>query len=188
MNDQVLVRQVLNGNRRAFQKLIRDHERLVSHMVGRIVNQKEAHEELCADVFMKVHEQLHTFRFDAKLSTWIATIAYRLSVNHARKLNLFVDDPAASERYFKAEPFTGHTPESALESDEKHALVREMINHLPISYKTVLTLFYLEEMSYAEIVEITGMPEGTVKSYLNRGRNLLKEKLENFYKIENQTP
>ena len=54
----------------------------------------------------------------------------------------------------------------------------QKIEELPVQYRTVLTLFHLEEFSYREIEEITGMPEGTIKSYLSRARNILKEKLE----------
>ena len=56
--------------------------------------------------------------------------------------------------------------------------MRELVEHLPVQYRTVLTLFHLEEFSYQEIEQITGMPEGTIKSYLFRARALLKEKLK----------
>ena len=59
-----------------------------------------------------------------------------------------------------------------------------MIEQLPVNYRTVLTLFHLEEFSYKEIEEITGMPEGTIKSYLSRARKLLKGKLEKVVEIE----
>lgn len=63
------------------------------------------------------------------------------------------------------------------ETDMK-AVVRKGIEQLPLPYQTVLTLYHLEEFSYHEIEEITGMPEGTVKSYLNRARKQLREILE----------
>lgn len=187
MTDKILVQQILAGNRHAFQRLVKDHERLVSHMVGRIVRDKEAHEELCSDVFMKVYAQLSTFRFDSKLSTWIATIAYRLSINHARKPSHLVDDPKAGEAYFKQQWSDAPNPEEIMQTHERHALLRAMVNDLPEAYKTVLTLFYLEEMSHAEIMEITGMPEGTVKSYLSRGKLLLKEALMKMSKFESHS-
>ena len=59
-----------------------------------------------------------------------------------------------------------------------------MIEELPVQYRTVLTLFHLEEFSYKEIEEITEMPEGTIKSYLSRARKILKEKLEKVVEIE----
>jgi RNA polymerase sigma-70 factor (ECF subfamily) len=59
-----------------------------------------------------------------------------------------------------------------------------MIEKLPVQYRTVLTLFHLEEFSYKEVEEITGMPEGTIKSYLSRARKLLKDKLEKVIELE----
>jgi RNA polymerase sigma-70 factor (ECF subfamily) len=187
MTDKIIVQQIIDGNRQAFKRLVKDHERLVGHMVGRIVHNKEAHDEICSDVFMKVYAQLHPFRFQSKLSTWIATIAYRLSINYTRKLSHFVDDQKASEAYFSTQWCEAANPEEIMQNTERHALVRSMANDLPIAYKTVLTLFYLEEMSYAEIMEITGMPEGTVKSYLNRGKHLLSDALKKYYTLENQS-
>lgn len=184
MTDKILVQQILDGNQHAFKRLVKDHERLVAHMVGRIVRNAEAHEEICSDVFMKVYQQLDTFRFDSKLSTWIATIAYRLSINHVRKANCTVDNPQASEAFFQKQWSEAPNPEEQIETHERHATIRAMVNDLPEGYKTVLTLFYLEEMSYLEIMEVTGMPEGTVKSYLNRGKQLLKDALRKLSKFE----
>lgn len=184
MTDKILVQQILDGNPRAFKRLVKDHERLVGHMVGRIVRDKEAHEEICSDVFMKVYHQLNTFRFDSKLSTWIATIAYRLSINHARKSSYTVDVPKSSEAYFNKQWSEGPNPEEIIQTRERHTLIRAMVNDLPEAYKTVLTLFYLEEMSYLEIMEVTGMPEGTVKSYLNRGKQMLKDALNKMSTFE----
>ena len=64
------------------------------------------------------------------------------------------------------------------EITDLHRYIREQIELLPVHYRTVLTLYYLEEFSYQEIEQITGMPEGTVKSYLFRAKILIKEKLK----------
>src|SRR4051812_28786223 len=84
-DDKALVSRVLSGDMTAFRALIKKHERLVSHMVGRLVKQEEDREELCQDVFMKVYDKLGEFAFQSQLSTWIATIAYRHGINHLRK-------------------------------------------------------------------------------------------------------
>ena len=70
------------------------------------------------------------------------------------------------------------TPEKILAEKSTSTLVQQYIDKLPVQYKVVLTLYHLDGMNYAEICEITGMPEGTVKNYLFRARNLLKEKLK----------
>jgi len=72
------------------------------------------------------------------------------------------------------------SPAEALEENEMNSIVLSMIEKLPPQYKIVLTLYHLEDMNYAEIGEATGMPEGTVKNYLFRARQLLKEKVKTY--------
>ena len=85
MNDAELVNQVLNGNENAFRFLVAKHQRLVMHVVGRIVQRQEDVEDVCQEVFIKVFRQLKRFRGDSRLSTWIATIAYNTGISHIRK-------------------------------------------------------------------------------------------------------
>ena len=176
-DDKALVLQVLSGDSQAFRLLIRQHERLVAHMIGRLVRQQEDREELCQDVFMKVYDKLGEFTFQSKLSTWIATIAYRHAINHLRKKKIEVSD-IPDEESFTAHFVSDHNPESALSDRDQEQLVLKLIEELPVQYKTVLTLFHIDQMNYQEIEEVTGMPEGTVKNYLFRARQLLKDKVK----------
>jgi RNA polymerase sigma factor (sigma-70 family) len=178
MNDErALVSRVLSGDMQAFRQLINKHERLVLHMIGRVVKSESDREELCQDVFLKVHSSLKDFSFGSKLSTWIATIAYRQAINHLRKNRLaFSDIP-------DEESFTKHfieleNPEIVLEEQDTDEFVMKLIEELPVQYKTILTLYHVQGMNYNEICEITNMPEGTVKNYLFRARNLLKERVK----------
>jgi RNA polymerase sigma-70 factor (ECF subfamily) len=178
MNDErALVSRVLNGDLQAFRELIKLHERLVLHMIGRLVKNDSDSEELCQDVFLKVHEKLADFSFTSKLSTWIATIAYRHAINHLRKTKmLFSDIP--DEECFTARFIEEQNPETLMgESDTDH-FVLKLVDELPIQYKLILTLYHVEGMSYPEICKVTNMPEGTVKNYLFRARNILKEKVK----------
>jgi RNA polymerase sigma-70 factor (ECF subfamily) len=163
----------------AFRLLIKQHERLVAHMVGRLVKHDEEREELCQDVFLKVYEKLSDFNFQSKLSTWIATIAYRHAINHLRKRKLLMTD-LPEEESFTAYFVNEESPETLLAEQDMDELVQKMIEQLPPSYKTVLTLFHIEDMSYAEIAEVTAMPEGTVKNYIFRARAIMKEKLTTY--------
>ena len=76
MTDRELVQQVRNGNQHACRYLVAKYQGLVNHMVRRILLRNDVAEDICQDVFLKVFSRLHAFRGDAKLSTWIATIAY----------------------------------------------------------------------------------------------------------------
>lgn len=179
IDDRTLVTKVLGGDMQAFKLLIQQYERLVVHMIGRLVKKEEETEELCQDVFMKVHEKLGEFAFQSKLSTWIATIAYRQAINHLRKTRmLFSDlpDEANIEKRF----IDKENPETALEERDLDQFVLKLVDELPAQYKAVLTLYHVEGMTYQEIGEITQMPEGTVKNYLFRARHLLKEKVKPY--------
>ena len=181
-DDRKLVSQVIDGNQQAFRTLIKQNERLVAHMVYRIVDNVEDREEICQDVFVKVYQKLPDFNFQSKLSTWIATIAYRHSLNHLKRSKKMPVSSLDEETVFFNEPdlIDTKTPELLFSREDTKKTVHRLIERLPVQYKTVLTLFHLEEMSYPEIVEITGMPEGTVKNYLFRARKLLKEKLKSY--------
>ena len=182
-DDRTLVTRILSGDAQAFMVLIRQHERLVAHMVGRLIKNEEDREELCQDVFLKVHAKLGEFNFQSKLSTWIATIAYRHAINHMRKRKmLFSDIP--EEEAFTRRFVEESNPETLTEERDLDQFVMKLVEELPGQYKIVLTLYHLEGMSYPEIGEVTKMPEGTVKSYLFRARKKLKDNLLLTYKKE----
>ncbi|NOR73530.1 MAG: sigma-70 family RNA polymerase sigma factor [Draconibacterium sp.] len=184
MNDAELVKQILNGNNNAFRYLVAKHQRLVLHVVGRIVQRHDEAEDICQEVFIKVFSKMKRFRGESRLSTWIATIAYNTSISHVRKMarrgEQSYDDKPALIALERDELMT----HKMVEKEEAKTILMEMIESLPVNYRTVLTLFHLEEFSYKEIEEITGMPEGTIKSYLSRARNLLKTKLEKVVESE----
>lgn len=183
MNDAELVQQILNGNNNAFRFLVAKHQRLVVHIVGRVVQRQDEVEDICQEVFIKVFRKLKLFRGESKLSTWIARIAYNTSISHIRK-------QLKNERSYDESPGLvanekdEELNQRGIEKEEAKKYLLEMIEELPVHYRTVLTLFHLEEFSYKEIEEITEMPEGTIKSYLSRARKILKEKLEKVVEIE----
>jgi RNA polymerase sigma-70 factor (ECF subfamily) len=175
MDDSELITLILNGNMNAFTFLINRYQKLVVHITGRLIQRQDELEDVCQDVFMKVYQNLGKYRNECKLSTWIATIAYNTSINYLRKFKkgdeVNPDDSAALRN------LTNYRT-ADYEQTDLHRYIREQIEKLPVQYRTVLTLYHLEEFSYQEIEQITGMPEGTVKSYLFRAKALLKEKLK----------
>ena len=183
MNDAELVQQIVDGNSNAFRFLVSKHQRLVVHIVGRIIQQQEDVEDICQEVFIKVFSKLKKFRGESKLSTWIARIAYNTSISHLRKgkhSGYSYDEQPGLIAGEKDESFN----QNMVEKEEIKGYLLKLIEELPVHYRTVLTLFHLEEFSYREIEEITEMPEGTIKSYLSRARKLLKEKLEKIAQME----
>jgi len=175
MDEIELISQVLKGNMNAFTFLVNRYQKLVVHITGRLIQRQDELEDVSQEVFLKVYQNLGKYRNECKLSTWIATIAYNTSINYLRKFKKFdevnPDDSVALKNLTDAKS-------DDYERTDLHLYIREQIERLPVQYRTVLTLYYLEEFSYQEIEQITGMPEGTVKNYLFRAKTLLKEKLK----------
>lgn len=187
-NDFDLVKEIVSGNTNAFRHIIRNHQKLVSHVVFRMISHETDREEICQEVFIRIFQNLKNFKFNSKLSTWIASIAYNESVNYLKKQKmLFIDDkpnnddsPAPSDQIASGE-------------DDIHELLQKKnikeniqigLTELAPHYRTILTLYHMDELSYEEIGEITKLPEGTVKNYLFRARKQLKEILISKFKEE----
>ena len=184
---KLLVAEVLNGNSAAFKILIERYQKLVSHVVFRMVANRSDREDICQEVFIKVYQNLAGFHFESKLSTWIAQIAYNACINHLEKKRLLLlDDPAkgGEENALEQYPSDAATPDHYAETQDIATRVRSEIGKLPVHFRTIVTMYHLDEMSYEEIAEATGMPLGTVKSYLFRARKQLKDRLTEKYQLE----
>jgi RNA polymerase sigma factor (sigma-70 family) len=178
MQESNLIDQVKKGNTNAFRFIVANHQKLVVHIVGRIVVDRDEIQDVCQEVFIKVFQQINAFRGESRFSTWIASIAYHQCINHLRKkkrLNEVNFEEEAMVHSMKTEM----TPERIFENKETQSVLKSTIESLPLAYRTVITLFYLEEFSHTEIEQITGMPESSIKSNLFRARAILKEKLIN---------
>lgn len=175
------IERILNGDLNSFKVLIRQHETLVIGMVRRLIKDQDDVDDLCQDVFIKVYKNLRSFKHQSKLSTWIGQIAYTTAINHVKKTSgkkyITVELTEFEDSYN-----TGDNPESLLIKKSTSAFIQEEIAKLPLLYKTIITLYHLQDFSYNEISDIMGMPEGTVKSYLFRARKLLKDKLAKHLK------
>ncbi|NOW99032.1 RNA polymerase sigma factor [Mucilaginibacter sp. SG564] len=179
-NEKEVVSRILRGDFHAFEVLVKQYEKLVFFVVNRLVQHLQDKEDICQEVFIKVHQSLPKFRFQSKLSTWIARIAYLTAVDHVKKSKAArqADYPENIDHYH----FSEDSPESELVKKDTAAYVNLLIEQMPLQYRTVLTLYHLNEFTCPEIEQITGIPEGTVKSHLFRARKLLKEKIEHDLK------
>ena len=177
MDDLTLVARVLDGNTHAYRFLVDKYKNLVWHMVLRMIDHREDAEDLCQDVFMRVFRDIGKFRGDAKLSTWIGSIAYHICIDHLRRNQR--DMVTMVENFTPAMLARVDIPENMGNMDRAAVkkLVHQIIDAMPYHFRIVITLFHLEGFSYREIEEITGMPEGTIKSYLNRGRQIIHDKM-----------
>ena len=190
--DKHLVDRVLRGDTRAFGIIIKNTENLVAQIVFKMIPIAEDRKDLAQDIYMKAFHNLAGFKFQSKLSTWIAQIAYNscLSWIEKKKLvlpgNLHEDEEmfGTTEARVYNNMSVGIRSENLLSQKELSGILHKEIEKLPAIYQTLITLFHHESMSYDELCQITGLPEGTVKSSLFRARKMLKENLLSKYQKE----
>lgn len=183
--DEHLVRRIAKGDNEAFSEVIEQNKRLVSHIVFRMVRIEADREDLCQEVFIRALRNISSFQFRSRLSTWIARIAYNTCGNYLEKKRLpLYDDISSENSNIEAARDDSLLPDEVTEMRDISARLRSEIESLPPQFRTIITLYHLDDMSYREIEEVMGLPEGTVKSYLFRARKLLKERLLSRYQME----
>ncbi len=173
-----MVAAVLSRRPGAFEALVSRHQKLVWHLVQRMVRQPEETRELCQEVFLRVHQQLHQFRFESALGTWIGRIAFSIANRHLQRRRLPVaDDPEQGAPLVErvADDFD---LEAACADAQLLEHMSAAVDALPPLQRTLITLYHLDELSVAEVARITDLPAGTVKSHLFRARLRLKQQLD----------
>lgn len=178
--DRPLVAAVLEQRNGAFERLVERHQKLVWHLVYRMVQHPEDTRDLSQEVFLRVHRQLEQFRFESALSTWIGRIAFNVAARHLERKRLPLLEPDADD---SADAPLDRVPddfdlEAALADRDMMAKMFEALESLPPLSRTLLTLYHLDELSVPEVAAIVEMPVGTVKNYLFRARLRLRERLE----------
>lgn len=181
-DEKYVVKKVLAGNKQAFVALIRQYEKLVLHIVSPLIGTGIDREDVCQEVFLKVYQNLSSFQFKSALGTWIGRIAYNTSINFLQKnrnilLSDLISGEGETEFLENIEGDSKNPEEIVIKKDDAHRL-RQAIDKLPEIQKTVLLLFYQDELSLEEIGNIMEMPVNTLKSHLFRARKSLKERLK----------
>lgn len=181
-DEKYVVGKVLSGDKQAFIALIRQYEKLVLHIVSPLVGISEDREDICQEVFLKVYQNLNSFEFKSALGTWIGRIAYNTSINFLQKnRNVLLSDlisGADEAEFLESIEGDAENPEELVIKKDDASRLRQAIDKLPEIQKTVLLLFYRDELSLEEINQITEMPVNTLKSHLFRARKSLKESLK----------
>jgi RNA polymerase sigma factor (sigma-70 family) len=176
-DEHARVRAILDRRPGAFEALVRDHQRLCWHIVFRMVGNPEDARDLCQETFLRVHRQLHQFRFESALRSWIGRIAYSIALRHLERRRAapttFLDEDAESGENAIADEAVDL--EAAAGDLQQAARLRAAVQSLPAVPRTLVTLYHLEELSIPDISVITGMNEGTIKSHLFRARSSLRD-------------
>ena len=180
IDDRALVRKILEGDTQAFRLLMSQHQRLVAHMIRRLIKVEEECEELCQDVFLKVHEKIGQVLVSIQ-AVYVDSNNCLPARNKSSAEEKRCFSPKCRKRVISTRHlWRGKTRRSLMTEKDMDEFVFRLIDELPPQYKSVLTLYHVENMTYPEICEVMSMPEGTVKNYLFRARNLLKEKVKKY--------
>ena len=193
--DRQLVERVLGGDTNAFGIIVKNTENLVAKIVFDTVANDGDRKDIAQDIYLKAYQKLPSFKFQSKLSTWIAQISYNTCIDFLRKKklvlseNIFEESESGSDNDMldiinNAKGNFDRSADTFVIKKNVADIVKAGIEKLPRMYKTLVTLYHHEELSYEEIGTITGLPEGTVKSYLFRARKELKNHLLLQYKKE----
>jgi len=185
-NDSQILESVRAGNSRAYAALVDRHKAKAMTLAVRILGKREEAEEVVQDAFLKAYRNLDDFRGDAKFSTWLYRILYNLCMTRVtrRKEAMASIDAGDGNSLDVLEDEEEVSAIDKMAKEELKGLVHSHIGLLPEKLRTAILLFYIQEMSYEEMSFAMAMPLGSVKTYLHRGRNLLRKRLADHLKRE----
>jgi RNA polymerase sigma-70 factor (ECF subfamily) len=183
-----LIERLIARDERAFNELVTAYGRRVSALVLRMLGNRAEAEDLTQEVFVQVFKAIGTFRGESKLSTWIYRIAVNLCKNRSKYLrvrhaNEQDELEAVAERIPLGDGQKSNTahierPDEAMAGRQVEKIVQDAILKIDPAFRECLILRDVEELSYEEIEQITGLAAGTVKSRIFRARAQLKEIVE----------
>lgn len=179
-DDIFYIEKVVNGDVSAFSFLVEKHKRMTYTFALKIIKVPEDAEEVAHDAFVKAYQSLKEFRQESKFTTWLFKIVFNLSVSRLRKKKLEIasidDDKISTLNIAETENLF-----NSLTDKEQSLLVRQAVDRLPDDERAIITLYYLNECSVKDIMEITGFTEANVKIKLFRARKRLWEMLRHIY-------
>jgi RNA polymerase sigma-70 factor (ECF subfamily) len=175
--DAQLVRELKKGSEQALEALISRYGNRLLRTAAGICGDTQIAEEVVQDTMLQVCRKIHAFEERSSLGTWMFRITVNLAKNRMRGSWLQRLTPWEDSRMAQLPAPAAEEPETQVIKQCKEQAVSRCLQSLPVKYRDVLVLYYVEDFSVAEISAILDEPEGTVKSKMSRGRNLLKEKL-----------
>ncbi len=169
MAEKLLIKGLKKGREEAYRQIVEEYGSRLLRTCYLILKDREEAEDVVQETFIKVFRKMGTFKEDSALYTWIYSIALNLSRDRLRKKQdvLVLED----------EWIGSNDVESHIERSIDRELLKKELFEMNALYREVLVLFYFEELSIKEISKLLNEKEGTIKSKLSRGRNILKESL-----------
>ena len=169
-----LIQRCLRGDQIAWELIVRQYWRKVFNIAYKFVGKHDEAEDLTQEIFMKIFKSLGTFDRRANFQTWLISVSRNLCIDHyrsVRKERETIDRQVDPNELTPASNDPG--PMAGLEQRDRVTLLRQALGQLPDTLRTAVLMRDIQEMSYQEIADKLGLPEGTVKSRINRGRTEL---------------
>jgi RNA polymerase sigma-70 factor, ECF subfamily len=173
-----LVTSAVAGHEGSFEELVRRYQRPISAYVYRMVGDYESALDLTQEIFIKVYGSLARYRSEFKFSTWIYKIAHNCAIDHLRRNSgreRSLVCGTEGDQYDLPIESGRLSPEQESERRERRIEIETVVRTLPAAYRELIILRHSQDMTYEEIVEVTGLPLGTVKNRLFRARELMRQ-------------
>jgi len=174
-NDQLIVSQIVAGQKDLFRLLVRQYEKAVYGMGISFFRNKDDASDFTQEVFLKAFRSISHFEGRSRFSTWLYKIAYNTALNEVNRRKEY--HSLAEEDADKLVNI-GETPERITLLNAAKEAVRAAIKELPERFRICVDLFYFYDRSYQEIEAITGIPVNTIKSHVFRSKIILRDKLD----------
>jgi len=175
VNDQLIVNQIVSGQKDLFRLLIRQYEKAVYGMGLSFFRNSEDASDFAQEVFLKAYRSLSRFEGRSRFSTWLYKIAYNTALNEVNRRKEY--HSLAEEEADKLVSH-GDTPERIALRNAARESVQAAIKELPERFRICVDLFFFYDRSYIEIEAITGIPVNTIKSHVFRAKIILRDKLD----------
>jgi RNA polymerase sigma-70 factor (ECF subfamily) len=179
-----LIARCLAGDQTAWEEIVRRHWRKVFNLAYKFVGRHDEAEDLTQDIFLKIFKALHTFDQRANFQTWLISISRNLCIDHYRSVRKERETMARDVNAADLSPAShDRGPYGQLEQSDLRHLIREALNGLAPALREAVMLRDLQEFSYQEIADRLQLPEGTVKSRINRGRLELARQIKRLQTV-----
>jgi len=183
-----VIERCLEGDQSAWDVIVGLYWRKVFNIAYKFVGRHDEAEDLAQDIFLKLFKSLKTFDRRANFSTWLISVSRNLCIDHYRSTrrehDLVSHDVDTST---VAQPSTSESAHMALERRDRVSLLRAALDKLAPSLRTAVILRDIQELTYQEIAQRLGVPEGTVKSRINRGRTELAKQIARLRERQEST-
>ena len=174
-----LIQRCLAGDQGAWEAIVRMHWRKVFNIAYKFVGKHDEAEDLTQDVFLKIFKSLNTFDRRANFQTWLISVSRNLCIDHYRSVRKERETVNRDVDAADLSPVsTTVSPYAQLEHRDRVQLLREALDKLAPTLRTAVMMRDIQEMTYHEIADRLQLPEGTVKSRINRGRTELARQIQ----------